>query len=113
MRGHTRDASNGQTRPEGPGGRPTIRAQVEAELGEESFEAAVLRQTGGTPSYPEPTRTRYDRLSELPAEPFDAGAVFAELVVFSESHVYRWTGSGATVEVTRLPRAPGDVPEGA
>lgn len=111
MRGHTRDASNGESRPGGHGSRPTIRAQVEAELGDETFEAAVLRQTGGTPSYPDPTRTRYDRLSALPAEPFDAGAVFAELVVFSETYVYRWTGSGSTAEVNRLPRTPESVPD--
>ena len=107
MEGHTSGASGGrENRPDGPGARPTIREQVAAELGDEAFEAAVLRQTGGTPSYPEPSQTRYERLSGLPDEPFDAGAVFAELVVFSATHVYRWTESGTAVDVTRVPRSP-------
>ncbi len=84
----------------------TISDRVASTLDGESFVAAFHRRTEGSPSDPAVSRERFDALDRLPDEPFDPRPVRTELVVYSESHVYRWVVTGGTVERIRLPRDP-------
>jgi len=84
----------------------SIRDRVRSALAGESFVAAFRRRTEGSPSAPAVSRERFDALDRLPDAPFDTTPVRTELVVHSESHVYRWVVTGGTVERTRLPRDP-------
>ncbi|SDE77367.1 hypothetical protein [Halorientalis regularis] len=84
----------------------TIRDRVASALSGEQFVAAFRRRTEGSPSNPAVTRERFDALDHLPDEAFDTTPVRTELVVYSETHVYRWVMTAGTVERTRLPRDP-------
>lgn len=84
----------------------SVRDRVQAALAGEEFVAAFRRRTEGSPSTPTVSRKRFDALDRLPDHPFDTTPVRTELVVYSETHVYRWVVTGGTVERTRLPRDP-------
>ena len=84
----------------------TIRERVASALSGERFVAAFRRRTDGSPSNPAVSRERFDALGRLPDEAFDTTPVRTELVVYSETHVYRWVMTAGTVERTRLPRDP-------
>lgn len=84
---------------------PTIGQRVLGAIGDERFETAVHRTNDGTlDDFRERTR-RYESAAELPEEPLDG---WAELVVYTETHVYRWVGVGYADGPTRLPREPQD-----
>lgn len=84
----------------------TIRERVASVLSGEQFVAAFRRRTERSPSNPVVSRERFDALDRLPDETFDTTPVRTELVVYSETYVYRWVVTAGTVERTRLPRDP-------
>ena len=84
----------------------SVRERVRSALDGDPFVAAFRRRTEGTPSDPAISRERFDALDRLPDAPFETTPVRTELVVYSETHVYRWVLTGGTVERTRLPRDP-------
>jgi hypothetical protein len=84
----------------------TVRDRVLSALSGDQFVAAFRRRTEGSPSDPTVSRTRFGALDRLPDDPFDSTPVRTELVVYSETDVYRWVVTAGTVERTRLPRDP-------
>ncbi|MFB6082769.1 MAG: hypothetical protein ABEJ94_00820 [Halorientalis sp.] len=84
----------------------SVRDRVRAALSGDPFVAAFRRRTEGPPSDPAVSRERFDALDRLPDEPFETTPVRTELVVYSETHVYRWVVTGGTVERSELPRDP-------
>ena len=97
---------------ESPAGEPdradheSVRERVRTALGDEAFVAAFRRRTAGPLSDPVVSRERFETVADLPEAPLDPSPMRTELVVYSESHVYRWVVTGGTVERTRLPRSP-------
>jgi hypothetical protein len=92
--------------PTGDDTATSIRERVRSALAGDQFVAAFRRRTEGSPSDPAVSRDRFETLDRLPDEPFDTTPVRTELVVYSETHVYRWVVTAGTVERTELPRDP-------
>ena len=100
-------ASNERVGRDGAAG--SVRRLVRDALGNEQFVTGFHRRTEGTPCHPETQLVQYDTVEGLPTASRDDEAVWEELVVYSESHVYRWTGAGLEAEPTRLPRSPDEL----
>lgn len=87
----------------GTGGEPTVAERVRGAIGDEPLEVAVHRANDGSLASPRERTERYASLADLPDEPLGG---WEELLVYTETHVYRWIAGGYDVGPTRLPRDP-------
>lgn len=82
---------------------PTIGERVLGAIGAERLEVALHLVNEGSLDDPRERTRRYESVADLPDDPLGG---WEELVVYTETHVYRWVGVGYDVGPTRLPRDP-------
>lgn len=84
-------------------GEPTIRQRVEAAIDDERFETALYAEELNSLTNSHLRWRAVDTVQELPDRPLGG---WEELVVFTETHVYRWIEMGFNGGPERTPRDP-------
>jgi hypothetical protein len=85
---------------------PTIRQSVTTSVGNEQVETVFYHEQRGSLNDPAMVWREYTSLDELPQKPLDG---WEELLVFTNTRVYRWIETGITHGPTVLPRDPESV----
>jgi hypothetical protein len=84
----------------------TMQQSVTTSVGNERVEAVFYHEQQGSLDDSALVWREYTSMDELPQKPLDG---WEELLVFTDTHVYRWIETGFTHGPTVLPRAPKSV----
>lgn len=84
----------------------TIQQSVTTSVGDERIETIFHHEQCGSLNDPAMVWREYPSVDDLPQTPLDG---WEELLVFTDTHIYRWVETGVTHGPTILPRDPDSV----